>query len=410
MNSDKQQIDYSILLKYFEDRASEEETKLINGWLEGNEKSYKCENCMHLLWNELDPEAIEKDVDLEALLDRIHHSIHLKSGKGSNARILRKDRNTGMSLNHILRNLGRIAAIFLLPVMVYIGWEICSQKMWVNNQAEVVFNEINCPLGATSKFELPDGTRGMLNNGSTLSYPVKFSGNTREVMLYGEACFDIQESRSRPFIIKTVGLDVKVLGTKVNVYSYPDENYQEFTLISGSAELIHQDENEVVTITEMKPGHHVLYRYGDGGVETRTECQEKDLVIIEDKEQFENLASRLEPGKSVLYKSEKGDIYVKKGETDRYTGWTDGKLILRNDPMPVLLKRVERWYSVKFNINDKRINEYTYWATFMDESLDEVLRNLSLTGPIMFNKFPRVKAADGTLKTQEIDITIKESP
>ena len=89
------------------------------------------------------------------------------------------------------------------------------------------------------------------------------------------------------------------------------------------------------------------------------------------------------------------------------TEWKDGKLILRNDPMPVLLKRMERWYSVKFNILDERINDYTYWATFGPESIDQVLNILSLTGPIKFIKLPREKEANGTMKTQEIDVIIE---
>ena len=98
---------------------------------------------------------------------------------------------------------------------------------------------------------------------------------------------------------------------------------------------------------------------------------------------------------------------LKEDESERYTGWTDGRLILRNDPMIVLLKRMERWYNVKFNILDKRINEYTYWVTFQDENLDQVLKLLALTGPIKFTKLPRSKPPEGTYKPLEIDVTIR---
>ena len=70
---------------------------------------------------------------------------------------------------------------------------------------------------------------------------------------------------------------------------------------------------------------------------------------------------------------------------------------------------MERWYNVNFNIMDKWINENTCWVTFEQENLDRVLKLLSLTGPIKFNKHPREKMADGTFKTQEIDITKKWS-
>jgi len=407
MKSEEKKVQYSIVRKYFEDKASEKEAQSIHQWLGSAERSFTCENCMHLLWNELDTDAKITEINLEALLDKIHHSINLSSGKKSKTRSLTSGQRPGISFNHVLRNLGRIAAILLLPVMGYIGYEIYHQKMWVKNQAEVVYNEIKCPLGAKSRFELPDGTMGSLNNGSTLRYPVKFTGRTREVELYGEAFFDVQHKRGNPFIINTVGLDVKVLGTRLNVYSYPDENYQEITLESGTVELIKREKDQEVIVAEMSPGQHLVYRFGTSGSDAQLPRGGKDLIIVDNREQMDELVSGMKPGQQALYRSEEGDLYMKIDETERYTGWTEGKLILRNDPMPVLLKRMERWYSVRFNILDKRINEYTYWATFEEENLDRVLKLLSLTGPVRFNKRPREKESDGTYKMQEIDVMIK---
>lgn len=407
MKFEEKKVEYSTLRKYFIDRVSEEETTLIYKWLESAESNFKCEKCLHLLWKELDPDAKETEIDLEVLLDKIHHSINLNSRKETKVRTLFSGNKPSISFNHVLRNLGRIAAIFLIPVMSYIGWEIYSQKMWLKNQAEVVYNEIKCPLGAKSQFELPDGTRGSLNNGSMLRYPVKFTEKSREVELYGEAFFDVQHKRDRPFIINTVGLDVKVLGTRLNVYSYPDEDYQEITLESGSVMLIRREEDREVIIAEMKPGQHLVYRFGADEIDAHPQSKDKDLIIIDNKEQMDEFVLGRKPGQQALYRIEGGALYMKFDETERYTGWTDGKLILRNDSMPILLKRMERWYSVKFNIMDELIYEYTYWATFEEENLDQVLRLLSLTGPIRFNKRPREKIADGTYKTQEIDVMIK---
>lgn len=409
MNSEEKKIEYSTLLKYFEDKASIEEAALVSKWVEDPESSFKCQKFLHLLWDELelDPDAKQTESNLEALLDKIHHSIHLNSKTTTKVSTLTPGRRAGISFNLVLRNLGRIAAIFLLPVMVYIGYEVYSQKMWVKNQAEVVYNEIKCPMGAQSKFELPDGTTGNLNNGSTLRYPVKFTGKYREVELYGEAFFDVRHKRDKPFIIGTVGLDVKVLGTRVNVYSYPDEEYQEITLESGSVELIQQEEDQMVTVVEMQPGQHVFYSFGDKENAKHPQRKETDLIVIESKDQIKDVVPKMKSGQQALLSIETGDLYLKKDDTERYTGWTDGKLILRDDPMSILLKRMERWYSVKFNIMDKRINEYSYWVTFEEENLDQVLKLLSLTGPVQFNKRPREKMADGTFKNQEIDVSIK---
>ncbi len=407
MNTEEKKIDYNTLLKYFEDRATKEEITAISHWFREPESAYKCEKCLNLLWDELDKEPIEGEIDLDGLLDSIHHAIHLKTAAKTRVNSGSSTRRSNISFTHVLRNLGRIAAIFLVPVMVYIGWEIYSQKMWVNNQAEVVYNEIHCPLAAQSKFELPDGTVGYLNNGSSLRYPATFTGKSREVELLGEAFFDVKHNKQRPFIISTVGLDVKVLGTRLNIHSYPDDEYQEITLESGVVELVQREKDLEVLVAEMKPGQHAVYQFGDQRSIISNGKEDPELIVVESLEQMDDLAAELKPGKKALYRMEEGDLYLGEEETKYYTGWTDGKLILRNDPMPILLKRIERWYSVKFNIQDEQINEYTYWATFTHETLDQVLELLSLTGPIEFHKQPREATSDGTFKTQEIDVEKK---
>ena len=404
MNKDKGNIEYRTILKYFENKASGEEIGKVTEWLGDPERAYNCEKKLHVLWDELNNDGKEDEKELEVLLDRIHHQIQLRGKKNTKLKVLVSDGKTKLKLDRVLRNLGRIAAIFLLPVMIYIGWEIFSQKMWIRSQAEVVYNEIKSPLGAQSQFELPDGTKGNLNNGSSLKYPAKFTGQTREVELKGEAYFDVEHNKQRPFIIKTAGLDIKVLGTRLNVYSYPDETYQEITLEEGSVELLERDEKEEITVVKMEPGQHVVYNFGENEPVVSLPEEDEDLLIIDSKEQMDNLIDDLKPGQQTMLNTEEGALYLQVTDTENYTGWTDGKLILRNDPMPLLLKRMERWYNVKFNIIDERVKEYTYWATFEEEKIDQVLMLLSLTGPVKFKMHPRKKNEDGTFIPQEIDV------
>jgi transmembrane sensor len=408
MNSKyNKEIQYSIIKKYFEDKASDEEKKLVNNWLNNPESAYRYESFLRLLWKETDSDARQTSIDLNLLLDKIHHTINLKSGKEKIRRLPVRSKQV-VSFTHVLKNIARVAAILLLPLMGYIGWKMYSQEMWVNNQTEIVYNEIICPLGARSQFVLPDGTRGNLNNGSRLKYPVKFHGDTREVQLVGEAFFDVYQDKNRPFIIKTVGLDVKVLGTKLNVYSYPGESYQEFTLESGTVELIKKENNKEISIVSMKPGQHVIYRFEEDKIDMEAENSDIESTTITDKEELEEFVSKMKNGQRAIYEMKKGKMDIKYDETYYYSAWKDGKLVLRNDPMPNLLKRIERWYNVKFNVLDEGINEYTYWATFEEENLDQVLKLLSLTGPIKFEKHPREQLADGTYKAQEIDVMLRK--
>ena len=413
MNSDcNKEIKYQTLKKYFEDTASSEERELVNGWLDNPENPVKFESCLRLLWKEMDQDAGKPTNDVSELLHKIHHSINL-SGENEKVRSSPQRSKPVISFTVVLRNLARVAAILLLPLLGYIGWEIYSQKMWMENQTEIVYNEIICPIGVRSQFELPDGTRGSLNNGSRLKYPVKFYGDTREVELIGEAFFDVSHKKSKPFIIATEGLDIKVLGTRLNVYSYPGEGYQEFTLESGTIELLKKENKQRISIGKMKPGQHVVYIFEEHKVESEWEKPDKESIPVDriySKEELEKILIEMKPGQSAVYEMKDGELDVTLDNTTyQYTAWKDGKLVLRNDPMPNVLKRIERWYNVKFNILDESINEYTFWATFEEETLDQVLKLLSLSGPFKFMKHPKEQMAGGTYKPQEIDVMIKNN-
>src|SRR5690606_23593520 len=56
--------------------------------------------------------------------------------------------------------------------------------------------------GQKVNITLADGTRIRLNSGSTITYPDRFEGTVREVVLEGEAFFDVAKNPNKPFVIK----------------------------------------------------------------------------------------------------------------------------------------------------------------------------------------------------------------
>ncbi|MEN8226794.1 MAG: FecR domain-containing protein [Bacteroidota bacterium] len=401
------ELPYKLLKKYFEDTVSIPEKQEVEYWLNTPEKNLRYERYLRFLWDEMNGESEDPVVGInqEATLHKIHYKINHLNKKKKGRSSVKRTRKT-IPIGTVLKYTARIAAVMLLPLLAYLGWEVYNQKLWVKNQTEIVYNEIVCPMGARSQFELPDGTTGSLNNGSRLKYPVKFTGNSREVELTGEAYFDVSHHRNRPFIISTDGLDVRVLGTRINIYSYPEECYQEFTLESGSAELFTTENDRKITVAKLKPGQHVLYRPKNKNNGTQPGKESLSVRKINRQEELDRFMAKMKSGQEALYQFEGGDMAVGLAKTETYTSWKDGKLVLRRDPMPMLLTRIERWYNVKFNVLDERINDYTYWVTFEEESLDRVLKLLALTGPIRFEKRPRVQAADGSYQIQEIDILL----
>ena len=92
------------------------------------------------------------------------------------------------------------------------------------NQTTVTYNTPEKKESNNSKFTnrvvLEDGTVILLKPNSSIEYPAKFSVVDRKVTLKGEAFFDVTKDKTRPFIISTSELTVKVLGTSFNVMAY----------------------------------------------------------------------------------------------------------------------------------------------------------------------------------------------
>ena len=88
---------------------------------------------------------------------------------------------------------------------------------------EEAFNVITVPQGGEYKLILADGTQVWLNSGSSLKYPVAFVKDSRQVDLNGEAYFEVTKD-SRPFIVRTFDMDIKVLGTSFNISAYGNDD------------------------------------------------------------------------------------------------------------------------------------------------------------------------------------------
>jgi transmembrane sensor len=92
-------------------------------------------------------------------------------------------------------------------------------------------NILEVPRGRQAKLVLADGTKVWVNADSRLEYPTAFNGSRREVVVSGEAYFEVAVNEKQPFVVKAKEMEVTVLGTAFNVNTY-DHTIQT-TLVSG---------------------------------------------------------------------------------------------------------------------------------------------------------------------------------
>ncbi|WP_342083575.1 FecR family protein [Dyadobacter sp. OTU695] len=99
--------------------------------------------------------------------------------------------------------------------------------------ARPTYTAIKVPFGKIKKIRLEDGTQVTLNAGSALTYPSVFEKDSRQVSLTGEAFFDVARQNGKPFIVNMQKLQIRVLGTRFNVDSYPGEEIARVAVVSG---------------------------------------------------------------------------------------------------------------------------------------------------------------------------------
>lgn len=173
-------------------------------------------------------------------------------------------------------------------------------------------NEVIIPYGKSSELLLADGTKVWLNAGSRLAFPSSFSDDSREVYLEGEACFKVARNERKPFIVKTGELDVRVLGTFFNVSAYPADEVVETVLIEGS-----------VAVSQPK----------------MLGLSRKELILT--------------PDQKASFRKDKESITVtNEPDVDHYISWTNGWLEYSRESLSDVLRKVERYYNVTFQMPD----------------------------------------------------------
>ena len=311
----------NLFKKYYHSVLSSDEFAEVSDFIGNKKNESTILSLMKPFWEK---EMNDTDVSPQknpALYQRIKEAVLLEKQKAAQ----RKIRIFSWGL--------RVAAVLVVALLVS---NIFFFQKSANNQLVETLQTITTPYGVKTNITLPDGSLVWLNSGSTLSYPTKFS-KSRPVTLVGEAFFEVVKN-DKPFIVSTEYGDVKVKGTSFNVKAYTDDNTFETTLEEG-------------------------------------------VVAFKVKNALNEVT--LKPGEQVL-KVEKG-FTIEQVETKYFTSWKEGKLLFNKEPFPGFIKRLERWYNIKIEYTDPKLNELWYTGTIEMESISEVMEMISKAAPVTYS-------------------------
>lgn len=202
---------------------------------------------------------------------------------------------------------------------------------------------LSTPIGGQYKITLPDGSIVWMNAGSSLEYPLHFTGNQRQVKLKGEAFFDVKRDVSKPFIVQTAGQQINVLGTTFNVKAYVDETKTTTTLLTGLVRITMDD----VEKEGANNNHFVMLHPGQQAVQTN------------------------------------GQFTVDEVATTYAVAWKDGNFTFRNESLANVMKQLQRWYG--FSVDYDKLPKLHFTGGIKrDVTLSQVLNMLEETSTVRF--------------------------
>jgi len=285
------------------------------------------------------------------------------------------------------------AAILILPLLLGGIWIIYKQS---HKPEMKLFHEISASYGTRHKINLTDGTIVWLNSGSNLKFPEIFSAQEREVQLNGEAYFDVAKDAYRPFYVNLGEISVKATGTSFNVTAYPEENTYETSLLSGKVELVKKSSNnKEIVVCQMQPKQFAVFNKIGKNIELKDESV--DEAGVKNKTDLNSReVKRIEP------------ILPVAASHNKHTSWIAGKLAFRNDPMENVIKRLGRWYNVDIRLQDTILYDFQYTATFVNETLDQVLDLLVMSAPIEYSVIQRKPGNDNMYSKELVIIRLKK--
>ena len=204
-----------------------------------------------------------------------------------------------------------VAAAAVIAVLSVTAWNF-SLLHELQNANSSFLAEV--PAGDKVQLTLPDKSSVKLNSESSLSY------------------FQVSKDRKHPFVVQVGNLNIEVLGTCFNVYSYEENDFVETSLIEGSVRL------------------------------------------YDSKSPSESFI--LKPSQKAIYSKNNGKISFHNTDNVKETAWTQNHLVFESEKLGSVFQKIERWYGVHIDLLCPEIANDQISGSFKDEQLPYVMEAL----------------------------------
>lgn len=197
-------------------------------------------------------------------------------------------------------------------------------------------NTLTTGRGETYKLKLSDGSMIWLNSTSSLTYsPGLLKGGRREVQLKGEGYFEIAKDAEHPFVVRSRGQELLVLGTHFNVNSYDDEPAVVTTLLEGRVKV-----NANGRTATLAPGQQAV----------------------------QSVAG----------------LSLKQVDTEASIAWKNSQYLFEGEHIQSIMRVIARWYDVDVVYQGEPVAATFSGGISRLENLSQVLKSLETTDKVQF--------------------------
>ncbi|UBM59189.1 FecR domain-containing protein [Marinilongibacter aquaticus] len=230
-----------ILFKFFEGKHTTFEGKMIEEWLQDDENKELYFEYLHE-WELRNPQV---QVDLEAKFATLNGSWKKQS---KSLEMPEEEIPSRFPWKRILKAAAVLLVCFCAGAYLYTSLaERTKGDMAYQKQVDALKNgsgEIFEKENVSEKpllVNLPDGSSILLQAGAKISYnPKTFGVERRELILGGEAFFEVYKDSSKPFVVYANDLIAKVLGTSFTIKAKPGSDKTEVLVKTGKVAVFTQ--------------------------------------------------------------------------------------------------------------------------------------------------------------------------
>jgi len=319
--------DFELVKKYFDNQCSDQEIEQVAEIISKNKGNKIFNQLLETYWDESDDQLINSDREEE-----MYHELE--------AIIDAEELNSTLKYQKTIKFLKYAASIALIVSLTYVGYFYGnSNALDTEVVAQVNYITKTTSNGQKSTIMLKDGSKIILNSASSVRYPEFFTDSVRTIELQGEAFFEVAIDKKRPFVVISDNLNTTALGTSFNINT-KNNDYTKVSLATGKVMVSH---------------HHSK------------------------KNQSEDRTYFLEPGEALSVNKSTAQAYKDDFNANEDLLWKDGILYFNDYTFSQIINKLEPWYDVKIDIQNKALATKKYTGKFDNVSLEKLLKNTGFT-------------------------------